>query len=437
MNLSKLKDQKGITGVDIVIAISIISITTVAIMAIYINIVVGSKKVTRTSAATRIATSILENIDSMYYAEVENELIKLTNLPGALQGNYSTTATYDIYIPSDLQENVFNTKLNPGYNVELVVNELTKPSALNNNENFYIPIENCPLVLDIKVIVKFNVSNREEELALKTIKQRELLPDCNEPDINDLLGKEFDIIVTDDMGSQSLEKRRIESLAQIEPIKWSSLSNSYVRTNKTNEWYSYINKEWARVVITGVSNGENTVRAVFDTASDSVLNLPDQTVFVWLPRFGTTTTATKKEVEGIETDIYSNTTAFANKASNHRILSLTMNVKRQEAVGLIDAKLIYNGVAACNKELDESTGNITSTVVGKELLAIDSKIFPEGSNGVWLDITGGKLGGIIDENDLEKKQYYQYVENYLNATINRSSYGPPVTHVGKQKNKYY
>lgn len=427
MNLSKLKDQKGITGVDIVIAISIISITTVAIMAIYINIVVGSKKVTRTSAATRIATSILENIDAMYYAEVEHELIRLSNLPAALQGDYSTTATYDLYLPSDMQENIFNTKLNPGYNVELVVNEISNPSDLTDSERFLIDIADCPLVLDIKVIVKYEVSNREEELVLKTIKKRELLQECNEPNINDLLGKEFDIVLTADDGSQTTEKRKIESINQIQPIKWSSYSNSYIRTNETDSWYSYINKEWARVVITGVSlnETEKTVKAVFDTASDSVLNLPDQTVFVWLPRYGRTTTADQ-------------TTSFAYGSSNHRILDLSMIVRRKNGTSYINnVNFRYNGVVACNKEVDETTGEVTSSLYGKENLAIDNTIFPEGSTGVWLEITGGKLGGIIAESDLEKSTYYQKVEDYLNLTINKSSYGPPVTHVGKEQNKYY
>ncbi|MBP3596631.1 MAG: hypothetical protein J6J60_04435 [Clostridia bacterium] len=421
MNLSKLKDQKGITGVDIVIAISIISITTVAIMAIYLNIVIGSKKVTRTSAATRIATSILENIESMYYAEVEHELIRLSNLPATLQGSYSTTATYDLYLSSDMQENVFHTKLNPGYNVELVVNEISKPSSINNNENSYVDIKDCPLVLDIKVIVKYQVSNREEELSLKTIKKRELLQECNEPNINDLLGQKFDIIVKDNHGAQSIVKRKVESLNQVEPIKWSSDTNTYIRTNKTNNWYSYLNKEWARVAITGVSLGNNAVKAVFDTSSDSVIEIPNQTVFIWLPRFGVATTADQ-------------TTAFSHSSSNYRILDFTMSVKRSSKGGTMDFR--YNGVVTCNKTADAS-GKITSTLIGKEALGIDSKIFPEGSTGVWLDITGGKLGGIIDSTDLEKKQYYEHVEKYLNKTINKSSFGPPVSHVGKEQNKYY
>lgn len=421
MNLSKLKDQKGITGVDITIAISIISITTVAIMAIYLNIIVGSKKVTRTSAATRIATSILENIDSMYYAEVEHELVRLSNLPEAIQGNFSTTATYDLYLSSDIQENVFNTKLNPGYDVELVVNEITQPSNMNNNENLYIDIADCPLVLDIKVIVKYKVSNREEELSLKTVKKRELLQECNEPNINDLLGQDFDIIVTNNAGSQSVEKRKIESLNQVEPIKWSTDTNTYIRTNKTNNWYSYINKEWARVVITGVSLGENTVKAVFDTSSDSVLELPNQTVFVWMPRFGLATTADQ-------------TTAFAHGSSNYRILDFTMSVKRNSIGGVMDFR--YSGVVTCNKTVD-AEGKVTSTLLGKEVLGIESKIFPKGSTGVWLDITGGELGGVFNRDDSEKIQFYETVEEYLDKTINKSIFGPPVTHVGKSQNKYY
>lgn len=399
MDIKKLSNQKGITGVDIVIAITIISITTIAILALYVNIIVGSKKVTRTSAATRIATSILENIDAMYYAEVEQELDRLSKKSGVETGNYSQSATYDLVIKSNLQETIFNTRLNSGYDVELVVYEISSPSDIDT----YSPIIECPLVLEIKAIVKYDVSNRIQEVALKTIKKRELLEECNAPNINDLLGRKFTITV-----DGKTETRKIESVNQVQPIKWSYNTESYVKTNASNEWYSYLNKEWARVVITGVvlNEEEKTVKAVFDTNSDSVLNMIDQTIFVWIPRFGITNNDERE-------------TAFSYGSSNHRISQLSMPVERMKNSNKENSEFYFNGIAKYDYE--------NSKLVGKENLAVTK--FPEGKTGIWVNITGGT----INSDEIIKYDF----EQYLDTTLNASKYGPPITRIGNENKKYY
>lgn len=68
--LKKFKTEKGITGVDVAVAISIVVLTIGVVTAIYINTTNKSKESIRYSAATRIATQIVENIQSMTYDEV-------------------------------------------------------------------------------------------------------------------------------------------------------------------------------------------------------------------------------------------------------------------------------------------------------------------------------------------------------------------------------
>lgn len=69
-SLKKLKSKKGITGVDVAVAISIIVLTIGVVTSIYINTTNKSKESIRYSASTRIATQIVENIQSMTYDEV-------------------------------------------------------------------------------------------------------------------------------------------------------------------------------------------------------------------------------------------------------------------------------------------------------------------------------------------------------------------------------
>ena len=78
----KLNSEKGITGVDIVVAITMIVLTISVVMAIFININNTARSVTRTSGATRIATNILEQIEIMYYGEFEEYLLSLDGKAG-------------------------------------------------------------------------------------------------------------------------------------------------------------------------------------------------------------------------------------------------------------------------------------------------------------------------------------------------------------------
>ena len=57
--LKNFKNEKGATGADIVVALSIIVLTVSVISMVYINLTNGSKNVNRTAGATRIATNIL------------------------------------------------------------------------------------------------------------------------------------------------------------------------------------------------------------------------------------------------------------------------------------------------------------------------------------------------------------------------------------------
>ena len=293
MNFNKLKSQKGFTGIDVVIAITIISITTIAIISLYVNVIAGSKKTTRNSAATRIATSIMENIDSMYYADVEQELHNIKTLANISKEDENSFS----FIANVKKETIFNTKIQSGYNVEINSTEIANTTDKGSNEDSGA-LWDCPLVLDIKITVSYESSGTKKNVTLRTIKERELLEETNPPNLNDLLGTEYVF---------EGNTKKINSLNQIQPIKWSTDSESYIRTNRDDNWYNYRNKEWAKVVIT-------TDNSVFDFATGSISeeNLNKYPVFVWVPRFGKSNKDHK--------------VAFAYSNTNNRIKSLVIGV---------------------------------------------------------------------------------------------------------------
>ena len=65
-----LRSNRGITGTDIVAAITLIILTMGVVTAIYINVTNKTKENIRYSNATRIATQIIENIQINTFADL-------------------------------------------------------------------------------------------------------------------------------------------------------------------------------------------------------------------------------------------------------------------------------------------------------------------------------------------------------------------------------
>lgn len=391
MNLNKLKSQKGLTGIDVVIAITIISTITIAAMAIYVNLVIGSKKNSRNSNATRIATSILQNIDSMYYADVESELIDIGKSAEILAGG-ENDASFEVTLTDT---NIFQTKIPKGYNVKLEATEYTyntdKQDTLTDSEGNTIygaSIANCPLVWNIKVTVSYEVSGKEEHITLKTIKKREVLQVSNEPDLNSLIGS-----YNYAFGSRF----KIKSLKQVQPIKWSMTDGLYVKTNSSDpSWYNYTNKDWAKVIVFP----DNIENAAFSPATGTIendsINIYGLRVFVWIPRYGTSTK--------------DSSIAFSYGSSNSRIQKITGWVYPGGGGG---CSFTFWGVKSNARPLNWN-------LCPEESLAVDSNLFPDGSSGVWLDVTGGSVNGCN----------YSEISNpeSIPTQLEGSSYGPSTAH---------
>lgn len=74
-SLKFIKDQKGMTGVDITISILIIAIFTSIVMTLVYNVYVTSVTQKRATVASNYLVDIFEYIDQINYDEVTNESI--------------------------------------------------------------------------------------------------------------------------------------------------------------------------------------------------------------------------------------------------------------------------------------------------------------------------------------------------------------------------
>jgi hypothetical protein len=251
---NKLKSSKGATGADIVVALSTIVLTIGVISVIYVNLSYGSKKVSRTAGATRIATNIIENIKSLNYDDVSSTLDSLETKTGITKSSTTTTATIEINgKDSGGTASIFNTKIPKGYNLELVFTKISDTSTPETDRKTTID-----LIKKIDVTVSFEVRNKKESVSLSSSIERETSKDVNSPDLT-----------------------KLSSIGTVLPIKYSSIMGTYVPTTESDsEWYNYSNKIWAMVYV----DTEDNVNTVKNAGKLDIKSLSSN-IYYWIPRF--------------------------------------------------------------------------------------------------------------------------------------------------------
>lgn len=286
--LFKLNSEKGLTGIDIVVGTSIIIITIVVVTMIAMNIDLGSKSINRTAGATRIATTMIEQIEKMYYDEIgEIELTapnvsepsgELKNIKDIINDlTDPINSRYDV-INTDIGETTektvgnsividgkevgpadifFGVKIPRGYRVEITVTDIHRDESIDTMSADPIPRFN--LLKEITINVVYMVGNNERNVSVTMVKNRESVKDCNEPDLNSL--------------SESISV----DISEIVPVKYNVYSDKYEITTQTDtEWYSYSSGEWARVIITDSDSASDILKSKADTKDN---------MYVWIPRY--------------------------------------------------------------------------------------------------------------------------------------------------------
>ena len=221
----KLHSDKGLTGADVAVSISIIVLTIAVVSAIYVNATNKSKEEIRYSAATRIATQIIENIESMTYDEVVYRY----------ENSYNS-------VDADSEGNTYNVTVPEGYSAEVTMSEVDEYEL--------------DVVRDITVNVTYKISGVTKSITLYTVKEKELLEQTNEPDVTLIDGYDS---------------------SNYYAIKYSN--GSYVvTTTSDSDWYNYDDGEYALVYY---SSSEYDYG---DTIS--VGSVKTGTTYIWVPRFG-------------------------------------------------------------------------------------------------------------------------------------------------------
>lgn len=220
----KFKNEKGFTGADVAVSIAIIVLTIGVVTAIYINTTNKSKDSIRYSAATRIATQLIENIQSITYDEL---VYRCSN-------NYNS-------VNAETDGKIFGVNVPVGYSAEVLAPEIT------SNE--------LDIVRDVTVNVTYTISNTTKTITLYTKKQKELLEQTNEPNLN---------MISDYSDSDYYA------------IKYQG-GNYIVTATSDTDWYNYDEGYYALLLKTSTQYNYGDSVTTTDMTSG---------LYVWVPRFG-------------------------------------------------------------------------------------------------------------------------------------------------------
>lgn len=242
-----LKSEKGVTGIDVVMASAMIMVTITVVSILYVNTSLQTRNIKRTAGATRIATNIAENIQALTYEQFVKAYKGLSEIEMRGDTEYRKIESVD----SD--QVAFSTKIPKGYVIYIYAPEVYGSHEGNPKEQF-------DLVRAIDIIVQYNIGKSIEEINFSLTKQRELVSECNSPDFVYL---------------------KSAANKNIFPVKYNEKIGAYMKTTTEDiDWYDYSNKKWAVVMVSDKAESE-----VFDANGKYTGVVVEK--YAWVPAFFT------------------------------------------------------------------------------------------------------------------------------------------------------
>lgn len=220
-----LKNQKGVTGADAILAVAIAVLFAGIIVTLAYNIYITTNSLKRSSQALNYITSTFEYVATQYYDEVTEE-----NIENYINGNENIVA---------LDEGTLSTANTTPYKAEVTVTDYSKEEKLD-------------LVKEITMSVTYKLGDKDQTITIKTAKSREKFENPNRPDLDLLQIKE---------GENKYPIKYVEG-------QWK------VTTINDADWYNYDDGIWATVLVT-----EET-KIVGD-----IITKDDGKLYLWIPRF--------------------------------------------------------------------------------------------------------------------------------------------------------
>ena len=274
--LKKLNEKKGATGGDVAVAVTLIIVTLGVVTAIYVNVNNKIKENVRYSNSVRIATQIVENIQSKNYDYFINYCNQVTD-----------DNVYFKNVKGGNGEKIFEVNVPKGYSASI---QSKKGSG-----------HEVDIIRDVIVTVSYKIGGKTNTVSLSFIKEKEMLEQTNKPDIsyinkNNYLNyypiKYFNqrYYVTDEKDPEwyfyDPPNGDINSDTDIASL--SENGSSYENSNKQSREISIIDGLWPWAYVLETSEELKLGDAVNITTISEDGNetfLENVNVYMWIPRF--------------------------------------------------------------------------------------------------------------------------------------------------------
>ena len=239
--INRLKQNKGLTGVDLTIAVIIIIMFISLITTIFYNLYISSNGTKRNTQATAYITQLFEEISLMDYDNVteDNLLTKISNLDlnssGVKQNIISGKKVSDA-----------NTLITP-YKMEIQVQNYNEIPG-NESKQDVIKI--------IQATVKYNIGSKEETITIKRLKTKE-------------------VAAIDSLG---ISPKISDGMVPVKYIITNETTQEgywQVTTTSDSEWFDYSKSKWANVMLKDGLDYDQKTGKVNTVGS----------MFVYIPRY--------------------------------------------------------------------------------------------------------------------------------------------------------
>lgn len=224
-----LKNNKGVTGIDIVMSILIIIVSVTLITIMYSKYIEKSKEIKRNTTATNIAMKVIDKIENTKFDDITDELI----------------------------EDNFEINDETGYTIRVKKVE---------------EIENVSI--KFKVEVEYKIGNKSETIELSTTKTKGSFQ-ANIPDMSK--GEVKKSAKTINVSNSTGDTTTGEYTRYV--LKYSNTKKGYIKANTTDDdWYSISGKKFAVIAYAKESPIPFNTNGVIDFNECSE-------IYVWVPRF--------------------------------------------------------------------------------------------------------------------------------------------------------
>lgn len=301
----KITSQKGFAASDALIAVLIIALFAGLIATISYNIYLSNSSIKRMSKATSYIVDMFEYIDKTYYDDVT-----VDNLTNYFNKKYyyeedSSIPREDAEVKiKEQQEEVINTP----FQAELSV---VKYNEQEGNE------DKIDLVQEITMKVSYKLGNKNQEIEMKKIKQRENLETPNKPDLSLV---------------------ELQEGEKVYPIK-NANEGWVVCDSKDTSWYNYESGNWAILLKT---DKDLTVGEQVDIDNISA----EEATYAWIPRFA------YDEANAKIVFLFSNSNKFVEAEEGYNILTPIDEVSYKIPEDFESGEVQLEGIWVENDETD-------------------------------------------------------------------------------------